>query len=63
MSDAVQLALVGAVVLGAAVYLVQRWRRPERACDACPAEPAAPSPLVQLRRSVKEGARRPPSSS
>ena len=60
MSESLELVLVGGIVVAAAIYLVVRWRRPARACDACPAEPER---LVQLGRKVKGAGRRPPSAS
>lgn len=50
MSDTVQLAIVLGVVAGAAVYLIQRWRRPKRVCDACPVDEPTEAPLLQLGR-------------
>jgi hypothetical protein len=63
MSETLELAVVSAIVLAAAIYLLVRWRRPRRSCDACPAEPTDPERLVQLGRKVTAAGRRPPSAS
>ena len=58
MSGAIQLAIVGAVIAAAAVYLLRRSRRPRPTCDRCPAAPGEPR-LVRIREKRADQPSRP----
>lgn len=46
-SETIQLVVIGAILVAAAVHLVRRWTGPKRFCDRCPPEG---QPLVKLRK-------------
>lgn len=46
-SETIQLVVIGAILLAAAIHLVRRWTRPRRTCGRCPPEG---QPLVKLRK-------------